>query len=135
MIRIALADQLAHDALSFAVGLRDRVEDAVPLVLDSATGRPAVQRFLTRRGGKLFGKGDQLDVHQGADADRHAMGQAWPSRSSTLARICCPPGVSTDSGWNCTPTCFAALSLIAIAIPSIAAWTWKRGGGLGVHSE
>ena len=60
MVGIALADECAHDALCLAVGFRDRVEDAVPLVLDSATGRPSVQRLLTRRGGKLFGKGDQL---------------------------------------------------------------------------
>src|SRR4051794_14309046 len=122
MIRIALADQRPHDALRLAVAFRDRVEGVAPLVLDRAACRPPVQRLLTRRSGKLLGKGNQLGgVHHRADADGPATGQAALSRSRTLARICCPPGVSTDSGWNCTPTCFAALSLIAIAIPSIAA--------------
>src|SRR5207248_2149325 len=119
-----------------AVGRGDRVVRAGAFVLDRATARPAAKRFSARRRSKLLGKGGQLGgVHARADGDRRRAGQARPKPSSTLARIRCPTGVRTDSGWNCTPTCLASASLIAIAIPSITACTRKRGGGLGVQSE
>ena len=60
----------------------------------------------------------------------HACDGAAPQRRTKLERICIPLLVSTDSGWNCTPSMgrlrWRTPMMIPSAVDAVTSSTWGQ---------